>query len=347
MRAVHLDLNTLVFDSLYIGGGTPSILDGNQIHQIIEGAFQYFHILPGAEMTLEVNPGTVSPAQLDGYLQAGINRINIGVQSFRDSNLNFLGRIHSVKDANISFQWAQQAGFDNIGMDLIYGLPNQTSKNWREDLQHAVELQPKHLSCYMLTLETGTPMYKDWRQHKFKPATDGRIRQLFDLTMDCLEASGYLQYEISNFARIDEGGSEANRSRHNMKYWSMASYIGLGPSSHSFIAPKRFWNYADVIKYANEIEAGQPAIEKTERLTVEQMMMEAIYLGLRTTAGISFIEFNQRFGLDFAQVFADIISELTKDALLAVTHNHCALTRKGFALLDSIVTMFTNQDIQK
>jgi oxygen-independent coproporphyrinogen-3 oxidase len=338
-------LDTLFFDTLYIGGGTPSILDGNQIYRILEGAFRYFKVMPGAELTMEINPGTVNLSQLREYRQAGINRINIGIQSFQDPNLDFLGRIHCARDANLSFDWAIRAGFANIGIDLIYGLPRQTKTNWLKDLEHAVRLQPTHLSCYMLTCEPGTPLHQDMLRGKVKAADDGNIRQLFDFTAEYLEFHEYIQYEVSNFARSDEAGSEANRSRHNMKYWSLAPYIGFGPSAHSFLEPKRYWNYADVKKYIHEIEAGRPAVEETELLTSEQIMMEAVYLQLRTAAGIDLAGFNQKFDLDFVQTFDKIIAGLEKDALLKLSRSHCALTRKGLAFLDTIVPMFTSQKI--
>ncbi len=336
---------TLNFDTFYLGGGTPSVLDCNDIFQIIDSAFELFKILPSPEITIEINPGTITGEVLKEYLGAGINRVNIGVQSFLVENLNFLGRIHSVKDAYLAFEWARQAGFDNIGMDMIYGLPKQTKEDWRRDLAQAVHLAPDHLACYMLTCEPRTPLYRDLQSGRYHPLHDRNVRELFDLTIDYLETHGYRQYEISNFARRTHETLLRFMSRHNLKYWSLAPYVGFGPSAHSFIQPERYWNYADLKKYISETETGRLPIEENEVLSTEQLFMEAIYLGLRTIDGIDLIEFNQRFNLDFLQSFGRIVTDLETHGLLRIAQNTCALTRKGLAYLDSVVSMFTGQDV--
>ena len=336
---------SLAFDTIYLGGGTPSVLDFDDIFQIIDGAFEKFNILPSPEITIEINPGTVTRTLLNAYLEAGINRLNIGVQSFQEANLSFLGRIHSVKDACRAFEEARQSGYDNIGMDLIYGLPEQTQKNWRADLKKAVQLGPDHLACYLLTTEPGTPLHQDMQSGRYRPLRDRKIRELFDLTIDYLETHGYIQYEISNFARRADEPSHPLMSRHNLKYWSFAPYAGFGPAAHSFIQPERCWNYADVKQYIDEIEAGRLPVEEKEVLSMEQMMMENIYLGLRTIQGIDLIDFNHRFAMDFLSTFDSLVTDLETDGLLHMDHNHCALTRKGLAYLDSVVSMFTSQDV--
>ena len=333
------------FDTIYLGGGTPSVLDFDDIFQTIDDAFKKFNILPSPEITIEINPGTVTRTLLKAYLEAGINRLSIGVQSFQEENLNFLGRIHSVKDACRAFEEARQSGFDNIGLDLIYGLPQQTRENWRADLGQAVQMGPDHLACYMLTTESGTPLHQDLQSGRYRPLHDDRVRELFDLTIDFLETHGYVQYEISNFARLAAEPSSPLMSRHNLKYWSFAPYAGFGPAAHSFILPERSWNYADVEKYIDEIEAGRLPVEEKEVLSLEQMMMETIYLGLRTIQGIDLIEFKQRFAMDFLNIFERPVTDLEKDGLLRMAQNHCALTRKGLAYLDSVVSMFTSQDV--
>lgn len=346
MREMALfEAGSLDFDTIYLGGGTPSVLDCDDIFRIIDGALERFDILPGPEITLEINPGTVARTSLSAYLEAGINRLNIGVQSFQQENLNFLGRIHSVKDACHAFEEARQSGFDNIGLDLIYGLPKQTKASWRAELDRAVQLGPDHLACYMLTSAPGTRLQQDLQSGRYRPLNDDRVRELFDLTIDYLETHGYVQYEISNFARRTAEPSPPLMSRHNLKYWSFAPYVGFGPAAHSFILPERSWNYADVKQYIHEIESGKPPVEDKEILAMEQLMMENIYLGLRTIQGIDLIEFNQRFGLDFLHTFDRIIGDLEKQGLLRMTQNYCALTRKGLAYLDSVVSMFTSQDV--
>ena len=332
--------NPPVFDSLYIGGGTPSVLGAEAIGQIIQFARQAFNIQSDAEITLEANPATVNLDNLQACRKSGINRLNIGVQSFQNSNLQFLGRLHSALDALSSLDWARQAGFDNIGLDLIYGLEGQDEKNWLIDLKRAVDIKPQHISCYMLTTESGTPLAQDVKAGRTHLPSDEIMRALFNMTIDFLTTHGYEHYEISNFARRSEGQDEANMSRHNLKYWSFAPYIGLGPSAHSFLEPERYWNHREVAEYIKQIEAGNLPIADREELTQEQMIMETIYLEFRTMQGIDLYSFNDRFGIDFSQAFSEIIAELEAEDMLKIDERHCALTRKGLLLLDSIASRF-------
>lgn len=334
----------LIFDSLYVGGGTPSVLAADDIGRIIGAARRQFEISPDAEITVEVNPGTLNYEKLAAYRRQGINRLNIGVQSFDDQNLEFLGRIHSGPQALETICWARRAGFDNIGLDLIYGLPGQGRGKWRADLERAVALAPEHLSCYMLTRESGTPLDREIKAGRIRLPTDHTLRQLFDVTIDFLTACGFHHYEISNFARRAADGRLPWMSRHNQKYWRLAAYLGLGPSAHSFSEPQRWSNCRDVQKYIRRIEAGCRPIAQQEKLTAEQLIMEAIFLGLRTTAGIDMTAFADRFGINFLEVFQEVIAGFEKDGLLAVTKNRCALTRKGLAFADSISEAFTSQD---
>jgi len=336
---------SLTFDTLYMGGGTPSVLDAKTIGKIIETACQCYEFLPHAEITLEVNPGTVSLKQFEGYRCAGVNRINIGVQSFDSVNLHFLGRIHSGRDAHAAVTWAQKAGFENMGLDLIYGMPNQTKKSWLRDLKLAIESEPRHLSCYILSFEPGTPLYRDLQEDRLKPLAESQVCELFETTLEFLNDHGYVQYEISNFARetIDKSGfrnSEVNRSRHNVKYWTFVPYIGLGPSAHSFLEPKRYWNCADVKKYIQDLEAGKLPLEGEERLSPEQLMIEAICLGLRQTKGIVIDVFDKKFGVSFKRMFEEAISDFEEKGLMEFSQNRCALTHRGMLYLDSIASMF-------
>jgi oxygen-independent coproporphyrinogen-3 oxidase len=335
----------LTFDTLYMGGGTPSVLDAKTIGKIIETARQSYEILPHAEITLEVNPGTVSLKQLEEYRCFGVNRINIGVQSFDPVNLQFLGRIHSGDDAHAAVTWAQKAGFENLGLDLIYGIPNQTKKSWLKDLKLAIEFEPRHLSCYVLSFEPGTPLYRDLQENRMKPLAESQVCELFETTVEFLSDHGYVQYEISNFARqsMTRSGltdADRNRSRHNIKYWNFTPYIGLGPSAHSFLEPKRYWNCADVGKYIEDLGAGRLPHAGEERLSMEQLMIEAIYLGLRQTKGILIDVFDKKFGLTFKTMFRDTIELLESKGLIELSQNRCALTSGGMLYLDSIAAMF-------
>jgi oxygen-independent coproporphyrinogen-3 oxidase len=335
-----------VFDTLYIGGGTPSVLDIKIIDNIIKTAHQCFNILSDAEITIEVNPGTVTLEQLKDYRQTGVNRINIGVQSFNSANLDFIERIHSVKEAQMAIKWAQKAGYENIGLDLIYGIPDQTKSSWLKDLHSAVEFHPQHLSCYMLSFEPGTPMHKDLQNRVFNPLPEHSVCELFETTRSFLNANGYVQYETSNSDHelIDTSGiksPQSNISRHNVKYWNFSPYIGLGPSAHSFIEPQRFWNHSNVKKYIQELSTGRLPRAGKESLSREQLMIEAVYLGLRQTKGIVVDAFDKKFGVNFKAMFTGVITDLEQKGLVKMSQNRCALTSKGMLYIDSIAAMFT------
>jgi len=334
-----------VFDTLYIGGGTPSVLDINVIDNIIKTAHQCFNITSNTEITMEINPGTVTLEKLKEYRKAGVNRINIGVQSFDAAHLDFLKRIHSEKEARMAVKWAQKSGYENIGIDLIYGIPGQTTSSWLKDLHSAVECHPQHLSCYMLSFEPGTTMHKDLKNSVFNPLPDHLVCELFETTQSVLNANEYVQYEISNFARevIDESGiksAQSNISQHNSKYWNFSPYIGLGPSAHSFIEPQRFWNHSNVKTYIQELSTGRLPRAGKESLSREQLMIEAVYLGLRQAKGIDVEAFDKKFGVNFEKIHAETIADLREKGLMEFSLDRCALTPKGMLYLDSIATQF-------
>ena len=329
----------LCFDTLYIGGGTPSVFDDRDIGRITAAVFRNFDLQNDSEITIEVNPGTTSVELLKGYRKAGINRINIGVQSFHNKNLNFLGRIHTAGEAGDAVTQAQRAGFPNIGLDFIYGLPNQSEAQWLSDLKQAVGYNPTHLSCYLLTYENGTPLQCDLKAGRFQPLSDDQVRTLFDTTIDFLEHCGYFQYETSNFARIGLNG-EPLVSTHNLKYWTRVPYIGLGPSAHSFIEPRRYWNVSPVEEYIAAIESGRPPVAEREVLSQEQQIIETIYLGLRMTQGIDLADFKNKFQIDFKEAFEELTADLKERNYITISKDHCALTRQGRAFLDSISAMF-------
>ena len=319
------------YDSLYLGGGTPSLLDPFQVARIIERISRSYRMLSGAEVTLEVNPGTVDLARISGYRTAGVNRVNIGIQSFSDQKLRFLGRIHTAREAARTIAWARRARFDSIGIDLIFGLPDQSEADWLADLEQAVAYRPEHLSCYMLTYEDGTPLDRLRRQNRVRPLAEERVAALFQLTIAFLSRNGYHHYEVSNFAAADR-----YKSRHNCKYWNFLPYVGLGPSAHSYLPPVRRWNGADVTGYIRDISDGKQPLAGEETLTRRQEMIEAVYLGLRQTEGVSLFRFQKRFGEDFRKVFAGCLPELAQDGLIRIASERCALTRQGMLFLDTV-----------
>jgi oxygen-independent coproporphyrinogen-3 oxidase len=333
----------LEFDSLYFGGGTPSVLTPAQIGHVTRAIFRNFTFLPDAEVNLEVNPGSVDRDKLVAYRGEGINRLTIGAQSFNERHLRFLRRIHSTVEARQTIEWALAAGFEHVGLDLIYGLPDQTREDWIEDLRTAVSFQPEHLSCYSLTVEPGTPLHTDVRCGRVEPCDEKRGAELFRATVEFLAACGYDQYEVSNFASSDPAGGSTNRSRHNRKYWTFAPYLGFGPGAHSYLEPQRYWNHRNLQIYLTDIRSGNRPTAGSETLTRPQMMMEAILLGLRQSDGIDLAAFKKKFGLDFKQHFAGQIQELLEEGKARVAEGRLALTSEGMLLLDSICTRFVDE----
>jgi len=338
LREIQLHApQALFFDTLYLGGGTPSILKGTAIERILDAVSSAYTFKAQTEITIEINPGTIDLRKLSTYRRAGVNRVNIGVQSFEPANLTFLGRIHSAAESVAAVTAARKAGFGNIGIDLIYGLPGQSRTAWQADLAQALELQPEHLACYMLTYESGTPLDKARRQGRVIPLAEDQSARLFILTQQFLAAHGYVQYEISNFSRSNHRNLDTYYSRHNRKYWSMASYLGLGPAAHSYEPPERWWNLEQVPAYIAALKAGRLPMAGRERLTREQQIMEALYLGLRQTAGIDVAAFEKQFAVDFREHLGKPLTEMAREGVLTLTNGCCALTPKGMRLLDSVM----------
>ncbi len=325
-------------DTLYIGGGTPSVLNPVLIEAIIDAVSERFSLPTGAEITLEANPGTISLDTLAAYRRAGINRLNIGVQSFNDEALSFLGRCHSGREARQALNWARSAGFENVGIDLINGLPGQSVEEWRETLAEGLSFQPEHFSCYTLTYEPGTPLTRMLESGDIDAADEELVADLFRETVDILVRAGYEHYEISNFARIPE-----LKSRHNRKYWNHTPYIGFGPAAHSFSGNERRWNIRNVSAYIERMEAGQSPADDMETLTRDQLMMETIYLGLRTKDGIDLSRFEAQFGGAFREVFPFLLQSLLEEELLFLTDTRCALTERGMCFHDHITRQFVDE----
>ena len=332
-RRAHPDWRV---DSIYFGGGTPSLLAPPFFERLLEILDRAFRIHNDVEITLEVNPGTVDFDQLAAYRAGGINRLNLGVQSFDDARLRFLGRGHSAAQARAALAAARQAGFDNLGLDLIYGLPDQTLDVWQADLKQALAERPEHLSCYALTYAPGTPLMQDRQNGGHVPAGEDRIAALFDTTSRVLCAAGFEHYEISNFAAAPQW-----RSRHNTKYWTRAPFLGFGPSAHSFDAPRRSWNVADLETYIERLDRGRLAEEGREVLDDAQEMIETVFLGLRRAAGIDLAAFAQRFGTRLERRAAAEIEPLAAAGYLRLTPERLAPTVKGMRLHDSISAQLT------
>lgn len=318
-------------DTVYIGGGTPSVLSIEQIAAVLAAAAKHLPIARDSEITVEVNPGDVSPGYLEALHDLGINRLNLGIQSFRDEVLKLLGRRHSAEEAYISIAAARRAGFHNIGIDLISGINGVGYKLWKDTLRKAVGFAPEHISCYQLTLNKKSPLYKKYSLAGIKLPDEKTERNLFFITSSELENSGYIHYEVSNFSRGDEF-----RSRHNMKYWHHMPYLGLGPAAHSFLNGKRWWNKSSVIKYLTDIKNGVMPVENYEVLSEEQLRLETIFLGLRTKEGIDLKAYQKKYGTDFFAGKESLIADLLKNKLIKLENGFILPTRAGMAVADSL-----------
>jgi len=319
------------FDTIYIGGGTPSLLTAKQLAEIFIAINKFYKIKPPTEITMEVNPGDVSFEYFRSLRSLGINRLNIGIQSFNDNLLKFLGRRHSAKDAVAAIDAARRAGFVNVGIDLIYGVYHQDIKLWKKTLQKVLTFTPEHISCYQLSLEEKTPLHKKYSTEGIKLPKEEQQVIFFLVTSEELEKAGYIHYEVSNFACNDN-----LKSRHNMKYWQHVPYLGLGPAAHSFLDNKRWWNKPSVKNYLEEIAQGKMPVENVEELTTEQLQFEALFLGLRTKAGIDLERCKTKYGADLLVDKKTIIDTLIKNKLVELKNGFLMPTRAGMAVADGL-----------
>lgn len=331
----------LEFDTIYFGGGTPSILDPEEVGSILDGIASRFRLLGPVEVTLEANPGTVDREKLKGFRAAGVTRLNLGIQSFREANLKMLDRIHSAGQAHDAVAAARRAGFEDVGLDLIYGLPGQRREDWTADLEDALSYDPEHIAAYMLSVEAGTPLAEAERCGRFRAALDEDVAELFMATSEILSDRGYRHYEISNFARCEAGGNNARVSKHNSKYWAYAPYLGFGPSAHSFLPPRRFWNHRDVRRYIDDVRTGRGPLAEAETLSVDQQMLEVIMLGMRVLAGVDLKGFTARFGGELLGLCGSAADDLAERGLLTLKNGRCAPTRQGMLYLNSVVAALT------
>jgi oxygen-independent coproporphyrinogen-3 oxidase len=319
------------FDTVYIGGGTPSLLSPGQLKNILIKVRKNFDLISNTEISIETNPADLNRSFLESMREIGINRINIGVQSFNEKVLDFLGRRHSVKQAISAVETSRKAGFQNIGLDLIYAIPDQSIDLWLDTLKQAVAFSPEHLSCYQLTLEPKTPLGKRYQAGEFSIPGEELQYEFFMKTSQFLEDAGYIHYEVSNFARETELAS-----RHNQKYWDHSPYLGLGPAAHSFQCNQRWWNHRSLDQYLAAINAGNLPVEETETLTMEQLRLEALYLGLRTKKGISLQDFKNQYHYDLFNEKKKILAKLEEEGLISMEDGHLYPTQTGLAVADSL-----------
>ncbi len=327
----------IAVDTVYFGGGTPSLLTPAQIEQILQVVHDRFEILDGAEVTMEMNPASVSSSdelsnqKLREFRQLGINRASFGAQTFDDRELKQLGRTHTSTDIPTTFARLREAGFENINFDLIAGLPGQTLAAWKKNLDLALKLRPGHLSLYLLDVHEGTPLADQIRSGMRPKPDDDLAGKMYLIMLDNVCAAGYKHYEISNFCLP---GLE---SRHNTKYWSGAAYYGFGCSAHSYDGWRRRWaNERDVAKYVDLIEnLGSPVVERTD-LNEEDARSESIFLGLRLMRGVDLETYQTRFGSDLrAQYYADL-NRLIDAGLIEIDEGLMRLTKRGALLSNEV-----------
>ena len=323
------------FDTVYIGGGTPSLLSPQQLETILIKVREHFNLISNPErapeITIETNPADLNLSFLESMCENGINRINIGVQSFDEKVLGFLGRRHSVKQAISAVEASRKAGFHNIGLDLIYGVPTQDIESWLDTLREAVVFSPEHISCYQLTLEAKTPLGIRYQAGEFSIPGEELQHEFFMKTSEFLEEVGYIHYEVSNFAR-----GKDHTSRHNQKYWDHSPYLGLGPSAHSFQCNQRWWNHPSLDQYLAAINVGNLPTEATETLTMEQLRLEALYLGLRTKKGISVQDFKNQYHYDLFTEKKMILAKLEEEGFISIQDGYLFPTQTGLAVADSL-----------
>lgn len=333
IRSRAEQLRNKTFDTVFFGGGTPSLLSADDFNFIFDTLFSSYKITPDAEITIEANPGTLDKNKLIEFKKLPVNRISFGVQSFIDEELKFLTRIHSSSQAIESVKSAQDAGFKNMNIDLIFAIPGQTLENWKYNLETALSLNTWHISAYSLILEEGTTLFSMFRNNKIKSTNDELEREMYDFTMQFLPQNGFTQYEISNYAKP---GYEC---KHNLNYWTHGEYIGFGPSAASFIDNYRWVNVRDISKYIVEIRSGKPAYDFIEHIDRDTSIYEHIFLGLRST-GINFNTFNNAYHLDFKDRYKDIIDILTRNKYASLNKDTLRLTPSGYAVCDEIVARY-------
>lgn len=316
--------------SIFFGGGTPSLMEVNYIDQIISIIKKYFNLLPNAEITLETNPGTVDRIKLKEFREIGINRLSVGVQSFDEDDLKFLTRIHDSKTAINTINDAYNIGFENISLDLIFNLPNQTKEKWQKNLEIATSLPIKHISAYSLILEKGTILNKMVLDGKVKIQDETHDAELYQLTIEYLTNMNFAQYEVSNFAE------ENFQCVHNNSYWHYKDYLGFGTSAHSFVNGKRWWNISSTRLFIEAINKNQNAVVGEEILSQEQMEEEFIMLALRSS-GLDLSKLEKKFGTKWYKKNKHTIEELVNNNLMQIDSHKLMLTPKGYAFCDEIL----------
>ena len=319
--------------TIFIGGGTPSVVPAEKILELMQVVRDCFEVCPDAEISMELNPGTVTGKEaFEIYRKAGLNRLSIGLQSANDEELKTLGRIHTFSQFEDTWKLARETGFENLNVDIMSALPGQSVASYRKTLETVCALMPEHISAYSLIIEEGTPFFERYSLTLGDEANEERDRQMYVLTEQILKENGYERYEISNYARP---GKEC---RHNLVYWTRGAYLGLGLGAASMINNARYKNTDDLREYIRQ--GGGTPYEEVQELSVREQMEEFMYLGLRLVKGISKADFARTFDCTVESVFGEVLARNQRDGLLVIGEEHIALTAKGLDLSNYVFAQF-------
>ncbi len=319
--------------TVYLGGGTPTLLSAGQVADILSGAREIYSLAPNAEITVEANPGTVSEVQLAALREAGVNRISIGMQSLADHELCLLGRRHNVEEAFAAFRAARSAGFDNISLDLIYGIPGQSMDAWENTVSRALELSPEHVSAYELTPEESTLLHLKLAEGVYTLPEELIVTEMYYAVIEKMKKYGYLHYEISNFAK------PAHECAHNLNYWDRGEYLGVGAGAHSYSEGKRTGNMRDLARYVQSIESRTIPVDEEVNITGQDAFKEMIFLGLRKIEGIDLRLMPERDKLLTNKAVADLIHH----GLIEIKGQYLRLTAKGLVLSTEVMVRILNE----
>ena len=321
-------------DTIYFGGGTPSLLEPDEVGRLIEACRARFDVADGAEVTLEANPETVAADRLASYRAAGVNRVSFGVQSFRDDELRRLSRLHDADRAKAALDEARQAGFDNLSLDLMMWLPGQSVDDWLESVDRAIEAGPDHVSLYLLEVYPNAPLREEMARARWSQAPDEDAETMYLTAMERFETAGYRQYEISNVAR------PGKRARHNMKYWTDGDWLGFGCGAHSTRGGVRSKNVAGTEDYIERVRLGEPPAAEVRPLSPAERLGDALFTGLRLTDGIDLPAVAARYGVDVWDRYGADLAVFVDEGLLRREATRLSLTRRGMLLAHEVMTVF-------
>jgi oxygen-independent coproporphyrinogen-3 oxidase len=323
------------FSTIYIGGGTPTVLEFKLLKKFLK-TLRKFSV---EEFTIEANPESLTQKKIKLFLDEGINRLSIGIQSLKEEKLKKLGRLHSEKEAKEAVFLTKRSGFKNVNIDLIFGVWQENFRSWQKELKEATELPITHISCYSLTYEKGTPLYREVKAKRIIPLEDKKIADMYKYTLDYLPKKGFLQYEVSNFSK------KGYQCKHNLNYWQNGSYLGLGPSASSYIEGVRSKNISSVKEYIKRVRENKPIIVEKEKLSLKRRVKEYASLKIRCKEGIDFEEFRRKTGFDFWELEGENIKHLIDYKLIKFKRKNkkiigVALTKKGFLFSDTASAYF-------